>query len=130
MKDDTSTEFDQLREAVARNRADIDALKADSVAASARADSHDQRVLEQDARIDTLAARFDVDREVIAQLRAEGLLHEEHAAHLEHALRGSRRIGAAIGIIMATGSLDEDEAFKFPQQGEHGHQPEAQRRCP
>lgn len=110
MKDET---FDELREAIARNRADIDALQAGAEAATARADSHDERVTQQEARINDLAARFDLDREVIAQLRAEGLLHEEHAAHLEHALRGSRKIGAAIGIVMATGELDEGEAFRF-----------------
>ncbi len=37
----------------------------------------------------------------------------QHAAHLEAALRSSRKIGAAIGIIMTVPRLDEDGAFQL-----------------
>src|SRR5690349_1419776 len=47
------------------------------------------------------ATRHAVDGRLIAKLRAEGLWHEEHAAHLTEALRSSRKIGAAVGIVMA-----------------------------
>jgi AmiR/NasT family two-component response regulator len=48
---------------------------------------------------------------MIAQMRAEGLLQEEHAMHLREALRSSRTIGAAIGIVMVDRNVSEDEAF-------------------
>ena len=38
--------------------------------------------------------------------------HEEHAAHLGQALRSSRKIGAAIGIVMADLKVGE-VAFKI-----------------
>ena len=105
-------DFDSLSTEVDRNRADIDALQAALAQATGRADAIDARAAGQSMRMDSLEARFDVDREVIAQLQADGLLSAEHAAHLEHALRSSRRIGAAIGIVMAHRHLSEEQAFK------------------
>jgi hypothetical protein len=105
-------DFDSLSSEVDRNRADIDALQAALAQATGRADAIDARAAGQSSRMDTLEARFDLDREVIAQLQADGLLSAEHAAHLEHALRSSRRIGAAIGIVMAYRHVSEEQAFK------------------
>lgn len=59
------------------------------------------------------AARHAVDGRLIAKLRAEGLWHEEHAAHLSEALRSSRKIGAAIGIVMADLKVGEGVAFEI-----------------
>lgn len=103
--------LEELSAQVARNRADIDALQAGAEQASARADASDDRGIAHDTRMDALEARFDVDREVIAQLQADGLLSEEHAAHLSHALQSSRKIGAAIGIVMAERKVSEAAAF-------------------
>lgn len=109
--DAESQQYEELSAQVAAGRADIDALQARADEANHRADASDERANAQDARVDALEARFDVDRAVIAQLQADGLLSEEHAAHLEHALRSSRKIGAAIGIVMADRKVDEAEAF-------------------
>lgn len=57
--------------------------------------------------------RHAVDRRLIARLQAEGLSHEEHAAHLGQALRSSRKIGAAIGIVMAEFTVGELAAFEI-----------------
>ncbi|GAA2160901.1 hypothetical protein GCM10009845_09890 [Pedococcus bigeumensis] len=57
--------------------------------------------------------RHAVDGRLIARLRAEGLWHEEHAAHLGQALRSSRKIGAAIGIVMADLKVGEVAAFEI-----------------
>jgi hypothetical protein len=55
--------------------------------------------------------RRETDRQLIARMRADGLVHEEHAMHLREALRSSRTIGAAIGIVMVDRNVGEDEAF-------------------
>jgi hypothetical protein len=60
-----------------------------------------------------LARRMEADRVLIAELRAEGLLDRAHAEHLEEALRSSRRIGAAVGIVMSRRNLSEDDAFEL-----------------
>ena len=102
-----------LEAAVAANRVDVDALRDRANLADDRADEGDQRSAAQDARMDTMEARSALDREVIAQLQADGLLGDEHAAHLEQALRTSRRIGAAIGMVMLTHRVDEVRAFEL-----------------
>jgi AmiR/NasT family two-component response regulator len=48
---------------------------------------------------------------MIADLQADGVLSHDHAEQMELALRSSRTIGAAIGIIMASRDVGEDEAF-------------------
>ena len=75
-------------------------------ALSKRVESHAQRVdaLEETARI---------DRELIAELQADGVLSREHVEHLEMALRSSRTIGAASGMLMQSRDVDEGEAFEL-----------------
>ena len=90
-------QVDELREQVTLNRADIDAL-------GVRAD-------EAGHRADALEARADLDRKLIAELQADGLVSAAHAEQLEEALRSSRKIGAAIGIIMANRRVTETGAF-------------------
>lgn len=68
------------------------------------------------ARVGELERRVEVDRALIAELRAEGLLSREHAEHLEVALRSSRTIGAAIGIVMTHHHLSEQDAFEVLRQ--------------
>ena len=91
-------QMDELRQRVAVNRADIDSLQT-------RADANH-------LRIDKLEERADVDERLIAELQADGLVSAQHAAQMEEALRSSRKIGVAIGIIMARRSIDEVEAFR------------------
>lgn len=135
----TQRQIDALREQVALDRADIDALQARVEANHRRADASEfradadrrridagearaeverQRVDAGEARadadrlrIDALEAHVDVDREMILELQAEGLISSQHVAHLEQALQSSRRIGAAIGIVMATRLVSEAHAF-------------------
>jgi len=66
-----------------------------------------------DRRIKRLEARSEVDRETIIELRAAALVSAEHAANLTVALQTSRRIGAAIGILMATHGVTESGAFEI-----------------
>ncbi|GAB3060747.1 hypothetical protein GCM10027053_23660 [Intrasporangium mesophilum] len=94
---DLQHQVDRLRADLSINRADIDALQGRA------ADDH--------RRIDHLEERADLDVELIAELRAEGILSREQTSHLEEALRSSRKIGAAMGILMASRRVSEDEAF-------------------
>lgn len=73
------------------------------------ADTQDRGDLQR--QIDQLAQRVTTNREMIAELQAEGLVSHEHAEQLEQALRSSRTIGAAIGIIMASRRVTQDRAF-------------------
>lgn len=82
---------------MARGLAAIDALQAEARSAAGREADHEDR--------------HETERQVIAQLRADRVLHEQHAMHLREALRSSRMIGAAIGIVMVDRNVGEDEAF-------------------
>ena len=111
--------IEQIEARMQVNRADIDALIAKSdradhraEATDARADASEARADEDRSRITDLEARADVDRELILELQAEGLLSRDQIAHLEEALRSSRKIGAAIGIVMANRRVDEQGAFE------------------
>jgi AmiR/NasT family two-component response regulator len=79
------------------NRSDIDALQKASIV-----DRSD---------IDRLQAGAEVDRHLIAELQADGVLRADHAEQLDEALKSARRIGAAIGIVMAAHRCDEKTAF-------------------
>ncbi|HET9647208.1 MAG TPA: ANTAR domain-containing protein [Microlunatus sp.] len=119
------TQIDELRERLAAGRADIDSLlgRADEAnhraevlegradAADRRADSSDELSADDRRRIDDLEAHVDVDRAMILELQAEGLISQKHAEQLQEALHTSRRIGAAIGIVMATRKVSEAHAF-------------------
>ena len=102
-----------LERSVDANRAEVDSLRKRATRADHRADQGEARSTAQDARMDSLEAQSELDRKVIAQLQAEGLLNDEHAAHLQQALSTSRRIGAAIGMVMFTREVDEFEAFEL-----------------
>ncbi len=45
--------------------------------------------------------------------RANPVGDAQQIEHLERALRSSRRIGAAVGIVMATAKLNYDDAFAW-----------------
>lgn len=122
----TREQFEDLRDQVARNRRDLDALQAESQQSRTRADASDDRADKADLRVDDLQARSDlhsermdgfenrleVDEAMLADLQSNGLLSQEQARHLEEALRSSRVIGAAMGIIMANRQVDETDAFQ------------------
>lgn len=53
---------------------------------------------------------------MILDLQADGLLRAEHAEHLEQALKSSRTIGAAIGLLMGRRNLDGETALAVLKQ--------------
>lgn len=59
----------------------------------------------------TLHAQGDVDQHLIAELEAQAVIDRAEIANLEIALSSARRIGAALGIIMATYKVTEEKAF-------------------
>lgn len=115
--DESERRLDELEARVAAIRADIDALLQRADQSNSRANDAEARATEHSTRLDAFEARLDVDREVMARLQADGLINDEHAAHLTHALHSSRRIGAAMGIIMAARKVSEQQAFELLSRG-------------
>jgi hypothetical protein len=105
------SEIDELRDIIRANRSDIDELQAQASAAEERAAVDDVRETDQARRLDDLEARLDVDGALIAELRTEGVVAQNQIVQLEEALRTSRTIGTALGIIMADRQVDQQEAF-------------------
>lgn len=102
---DLQSQINDLVRQVTTNRASIDALVRRADASEVRADA-------AETRADALEARAQVDRDMIADLQRDGVLTQQHAAQMDEALKSSRTIGAAIGIIMASRRLGEAEAFE------------------
>lgn len=102
--DDLQRQIDELVATVKKNRDDIQGLTVRADAADLRADAAQDRA-------DDLEARSVVDRELIAELQADGSLRQEHVAELETALASSRTIGAALGILMASRNIGQAEAL-------------------
>lgn len=61
--------------------------------------------------VSDLHRQREIDRELIDQLRHEAVAYRDKIANLETALATARRIGAAMGILMARLAFTEDEAF-------------------
>lgn len=93
------------------HRADVSEARADK--AELRAEDSQDRADAHGERMDAFEERLDVDEAMIADLQADGLLSQEHAKQLEQALRSSRLIGAAMGIIMANRHVNEADAFRL-----------------
>lgn len=108
---DSQRRLEELTSQVALNRDKIDALEARAEAANHRAEATESAVSQERSRIDDLEAQAAMDRELIAELRADGMLQHDHVTQLEAALRSSRKIGAALGIVMATQKVSEAIAF-------------------
>lgn len=106
-------QVERLRAEVSASRADIDALQVGTEELSDRAAASEQLADEDRQRVDELQSRVDVDHELILELQAEGLVNAELADHLLVALRTSRLIGAAIGIVMAAAKVSEVAAFEI-----------------
>ena len=64
-----------------------------------------------DDRMNRMQAASNLDREMIVELQAAGVVSQQHAAQMEEALRSSRTIGSAIAIIMASRQVSDDAAF-------------------
>ena len=63
------------------------------------------------AAIGDLEARAEVDQELIEALVAEGVADRQRIRELKDALATARRIGAAVGIVMAVRQVSESDAF-------------------
>lgn len=93
------------------NRTDTLEIRADE--ASRRASASEGLAAVHGEQIETLEGRINIDQAMIAELQADGLLSREHVEHLEKALSSSRKIGAAVGIVMASHRVDEAHAFQL-----------------
>ena len=93
-------------------QAQIDALVGQMAALRSDLDAHERRADKAEARADTMESRAEIDRDMIAELSRDGVVSREHVAQLEEALKSSRTIGAAIGIIMESRHVSEDAAFE------------------
>ena len=71
----------------------------------------DSKRAEMQQDLEDLHARHAVDREIIAQLEAEGVIDRRKIANLEVALITCRRIGEAMGILMAQYKMSDEQAF-------------------
>jgi hypothetical protein len=67
-------------------------------------------------RADTAQTQAEHDRDMIVDLQAQGVVSEQHSRDLETALKSSRTIGKAVGILMESRKLSEDEAFAVLKQ--------------
>lgn len=78
-----------------------------------RADAERHSLTERAAAAD---ARAHLDREMIVDLQAAGVVSGQQTRDLEEALKSSRTIGAAIGILMGSRGLDADQALAVLKQ--------------
>ena len=102
---DLQAQIDAVITQLNANRSDIDDLIK-------RADSSEERADRSESRADAAELRELVDRDMIADLQRDGILSQEHADQMDEALKSSRVIGSAIGMIMASRDLSEPEAFQ------------------
>ncbi len=113
---DLQRQIDAMSDRVTGNRTDIDELEHRADVSADEAAATRDRADAEHKRVDQLEADVAIDREMIAELQADGVLSREHAEQMEQALRSSREIGAAIGILMASRQLSQDEAFAALKQ--------------
>jgi AmiR/NasT family two-component response regulator len=90
-----------MRQIVQATRAELD----EHVDASERRGDTDRRI------ISDLEVQASVDHAVIERLQAEEVVDRLVVERLRYALSECRRLGLAIGIVMASRSVGEDEAF-------------------
>lgn len=102
-------QIDDLLAQVTRNRFDIEDL-------TSRADAADERADAAERRADEIEAQAALDREIMAALQVDAALSRDQVAHLEKALASSRTIGAAVGILMASRNLDQEDAVVVLKQ--------------
>ena len=61
--------------------------------------------------IDHLEGEGDLYRDLVTHLKAQGVLEQQRIANLEIALMSARRIGAAMGILMTSREMTDEQAF-------------------
>ena len=90
-------QLDDLASRIAANTADIGALE--------------KRANESDLRQDESEAQAALDRDILATLQIDEELTRKHVEQLQVALQTSRVIGAAIGMVMSSRGIGQDEAL-------------------
>lgn len=108
--------LEELSRDIEANTAGIEALQGQADEQGLRVSAGEARGVEHHDRIGQLEGRADMDAILIAALQAEGTLNQEHAANLEEALRSSRTIGTAIGVVMASQKVSDVDAFGLLRQ--------------
>jgi hypothetical protein len=98
---------------IEENTRRIDDLANRVDASESRADAADMRADAADLRAEVSEAQAAVDREILASVQIDGELARAHVEQLERALQTSRTIGAAIGVLMATLKVDQDQALAY-----------------
>jgi hypothetical protein len=96
-------------------RPDVDA-RSEAAEAQGEVDRGAIAGLEAQGEVDRgtiagLEAQGEVDRVLILQLEAEGEISRDKIANLERALSTARQIGTAMGVLMASYKLTEEQAF-------------------
>ncbi|WP_323095350.1 ANTAR domain-containing protein [Intrasporangium sp. YIM S08009] len=116
--EDLTRRFDEMSAQLALARADIETLLESSGRAHRRLDAGEDeagrsrgQAAEDRERIKALEDRAAIDRELLVEIRNEGLLLEGENRSLHEALQTARAIGAAVGIVMALRQVKEVEAF-------------------
>lgn len=97
------------RQDIAEDRAD--ASENRELTATSRVDAIEALATKDSLRIDDLEAHVDIDRQMILELHDAGALNLDQVEQLQTALRTSRIIGQAIGIVMTRRFVTQDEAF-------------------
>lgn len=103
---DLQRQIDELIAQVTANRGDIDLLIQRANGVEARNDA-------ADLRADGIEERSALDRELIAELQADGMISQGQVSELQAALVSSRTIGAAIGILMASRQIGQEDALEL-----------------
>lgn len=82
-------------------------------------DSDGPRSAELQERIDKLEHQHSIDQRVIRHLEDEGILTRDKVENLEAALITCRRIGAAMGILMCSEKVTDEQAFDLLRKKSH-----------
>jgi ANTAR domain len=85
------------------------------------APTESQAAAEMLREIDGLKRRLACERTRIAQLQQAEIDARHQVEHLEIALAGARRIGAAMGVLMATHHITDDQAFALLRTASQHH---------
>jgi hypothetical protein len=116
--DELRRRVEEMSAQLALVRADVDVLLENSGRAGLRLDANEaeagrsrgEAAADRD-RIQVLEDRAALDRELLEEIRREGVLLEGENRSLHEALQTARAIGAAVGIVMALRGVTEVEAF-------------------
>ena len=126
--EDLRRRVDELSAQLVQARADIDSLLESGGRTGLRLDAGEAEAGrsrgQADAdreRIRALEDRALLDRELLEEIRREGVQLEGENRSLHEALHTARSIGAAVGIVMALRGVKEIEAFGVLRVASQSH---------